>query len=143
MADAFDFDSVAAVIVSPDRRYLFQLRDDIPGVNYPGMWGLFGGAPEPGESFHDALLRELDEELGFVPASLEPFMVSIYDQREHQGLYWRRTYFLAPLAAGQEDRLVLSEGSALQLMGIDQVTRLSDHVVPFDLCAVLLHAAPP
>ncbi|MEM9270435.1 MAG: NUDIX domain-containing protein, partial [Pseudomonadota bacterium] len=34
----------------PDNRVLLQLRDDRPGVNWGGYWGLFGGGLEP----HDA-----------------------------------------------------------------------------------------
>ena len=39
-------DAVAALIVLDDGRYLMQQRDDIPGIFYPGYWGLFGGAIE-------------------------------------------------------------------------------------------------
>ena len=37
-------DAVAAIITVEDGRYLMQLRDDIPGIFYPGHWGCFGGA---------------------------------------------------------------------------------------------------
>ena len=58
-------DAVAAVLVLDDGRYLMQLRDDKPGVIYPGHVGLFGGAVEPGENFEDAMSRELMEELDY------------------------------------------------------------------------------
>ena len=35
-----------AIIIDAQGRYLFQLRDDIPTITFPGYWGLFGGALE-------------------------------------------------------------------------------------------------
>lgn len=56
-------DAVAALIVLQDGRYLMQLRDQKPGIFYPGHWGLFGGGMEPSETVEEALARELEEEL--------------------------------------------------------------------------------
>src|SRR5882724_11200550 len=58
-------DAVAALLVHEDGRYIMQLRDGIPGIFYPGHWGCFGGAIEPGETPGDALRRELREEIEF------------------------------------------------------------------------------
>ena len=43
-------DAAVALIVLDDLRYLMQLRDQKPGIFYPGHWGLFGGGIDPGES---------------------------------------------------------------------------------------------
>jgi 8-oxo-dGTP pyrophosphatase MutT (NUDIX family) len=56
--------AAAAIIVVDDDRYLLQLRDSIPGIWYPGHWGLFGGGVETGEDEITALRRELREEIG-------------------------------------------------------------------------------
>ncbi len=61
-------DAVAALIVLEDGRYLMQLRDQKPGIFYPGHWGLFGGGMDPGESVEETLARELEEELGLEAA---------------------------------------------------------------------------
>jgi 8-oxo-dGTP diphosphatase len=45
-------------------RYVMQLRDDKPGISEPGVWALFGGSVEEGESPDAALIREVGEELG-------------------------------------------------------------------------------
>ena len=55
--------AVAAIVVVDQDRHLMQLRDDIPGIWYPGHWGLFGGAFDTGEEEIAALRRELREEL--------------------------------------------------------------------------------
>ena len=44
------------------REYLLAQRP--PGKVYAGYWEFPGGKLEAGESFHDALIRELHEELG-------------------------------------------------------------------------------
>ena len=58
-----DVDSVGALIVTPDGRYLMQLRDNKPGLTLRDHWGLFGGEIEPGENREAALRREIQEEL--------------------------------------------------------------------------------
>jgi 8-oxo-dGTP pyrophosphatase MutT (NUDIX family) len=45
-------------------RYLYLMRND---PKHPGSWGLPGGRIEPGESLRDAMFRECQEEIGFVP----------------------------------------------------------------------------
>lgn len=46
------------------RRYLYLMRSD---VKHPGTWGLPGGRVEAGETLLEAMNRECQEELGFVP----------------------------------------------------------------------------
>src|SRR5579864_6296282 len=55
--------AVAAILLTADRRYVLQLRDDVPHIWYPGHWGLFGGSVDPHEDELTALRRELHEEL--------------------------------------------------------------------------------
>ena len=50
------------VLFRPDASFLLTTRP--PGKAYAGYWEFPGGKVEPGESVHDALRRELHEELG-------------------------------------------------------------------------------
>ncbi|MFW6359399.1 MAG: NUDIX hydrolase [Chroococcales cyanobacterium] len=62
--------TVAIAILSQNGQFLMQLRDNIPGIIFPGHWGFFGGHLEPGENPEEALKRELFEEIGYnVPES--------------------------------------------------------------------------
>lgn len=45
-------------------RYLYLMRMN---QRNPGTWGLPGGKVESGESLHGAIVRECEEELGFMP----------------------------------------------------------------------------
>ncbi len=54
--------SVLAVLLVGGR-YVMQLRDNRPGIPDPGVWALFGGRIEPGETPRAALVREIQEEL--------------------------------------------------------------------------------
>lgn len=66
-----------AVLWRSDGTVLLQHRDDLPGVQDAGKWSLFGGGIEPGEDPETAMLRELEEELGYRPSRYHPFLVLV------------------------------------------------------------------
>ena len=63
---------VAVAMIAPDGRVLVQQRP--PGKAMAGLWEFPGGKVEPGETPEQALVREIDEELGVTlkAAALEP-----------------------------------------------------------------------
>src|SRR5947209_8029632 len=71
--------AVALIVVGKHPRYLMQLRDQKPGIFYPGHWGLFGGAIDPGESPEITLQRELKEELRLAAAEPRYFTEFEFD----------------------------------------------------------------
>jgi 8-oxo-dGTP diphosphatase len=52
------------LLVNPQGKVAFQLRDDRPDVSYANHWGLFGGWQERDESPEETIVREMQEELG-------------------------------------------------------------------------------
>ncbi|MFA5594546.1 MAG: NUDIX domain-containing protein, partial [Trueperaceae bacterium] len=64
-----------AVLLHPDGRVLLQHRDDKPGIESPGKWSLFGGGLDEGEEPAEAMLREIEEEIGYRPRAYRPLVV--------------------------------------------------------------------
>ncbi len=99
---------VAIAILHTQDRFLMQLRDDIPGIIYPGHWAFFGGHIDPGETPQKAVKRELQEEIGHTPSEISEFHC-----------YWDeqviRHVFHAPLTV-ELDQLVLGEGWDMGLL---------------------------
>ena len=54
-----------AVILDTQGHYLFQRRDNIPGIAHPGKVSLFGGHREAGETYLACVVREVEEEIGY------------------------------------------------------------------------------
>lgn len=90
-----------------------QLRDDLPTIHYPGIWGFFGGHMEAEESPECSVRRELIEEVGYVPAQL-----SLFYKRESIG--YRRYYYYGELAVPLS-QLQLNEGQDMALCSVAEI----------------------
>jgi len=85
---------------------LLQLRDDKPDIRFPNHWGVIGGGVEPGESFEQAVVREVLEE---IEEALTGF--------DYWGMHESPGFNIA-IFAGRLDKpsdvLVLNEGQRVQ-----------------------------
>ncbi|WP_016952908.1 NUDIX hydrolase [Anabaena sp. PCC 7108] len=106
---------VAIAILYQNGKCLMQLRDNIPGIKFPGSWGLFGGHIESGETPEIALVREVIEEIGYELPCFTEF--GIY--RDETVI---RHVFQAPLLVGL-DQLVLHEGWDMGLLTPEDIHR--------------------
>ncbi|WP_225907398.1 NUDIX hydrolase [Leptolyngbya sp. BL0902] len=112
-ADQAQKHEVAVAILYQGDRFLLQLRDDIPGILYPGHWGFFGGHIEPGEDPPTAMERELLEEIGYVPPQLQ-----LFQSMETEQVI--RHVFHGPLTVAVES-LTLMEGWDLALWTVGDI----------------------
>jgi 8-oxo-dGTP pyrophosphatase MutT (NUDIX family) len=130
--------AVAAIIVVDRAGYLLQLRDNKPEIFFPGHWGLFGGAIDPGEDAEAALGRELDEELGLAGFAARRFAEITFDVASVGRGAISRLYFEIPLAAADLAGLVQREGEAMRVFPFHEALTMP-RVKPYDGFALWLH----
>ena len=133
-------DAVAAIILTEDGRYLLQHRDDIPKIWFPDHWGCFGGAVDAGEDPIAALKRELHEEIEFEPKTIAYFTRFDFDLAELGMDRYYRIYYVMPMTAAEQKRLVLHEGRAVQAFTGEEILHKL-RLTPYDAFALFLHHA--
>lgn len=129
----------AALLVTPDGRYLMQLRDDRSDILLPAHWALFGGTVDPGETAEVAIRRELLEELELRAGSVEAFSEMVVELPFHPPRFDRMSFITVPLTLGEEAAMVQHEGAARRLF-TPEALAAEARVAPWDLAAVLMHA---
>jgi 8-oxo-dGTP pyrophosphatase MutT (NUDIX family) len=129
----------AALLVTPDGRYLMQLRDATPTIFLPDHWALFGGGVDLGESAEAAMRRELMEELEFAAAVVAPFTKFVLTMPFARPRHDRLSFFTVPVTEGDIAGMVLQEGAAMHLFAPADLAA-EPRVAPWDLAAVLMHA---
>jgi 8-oxo-dGTP pyrophosphatase MutT (NUDIX family) len=131
-------EAAAALIVTPDARYLMQHRDDKPGIFFPGWWGCFGGAVEPGESPETAIRRELAEELGWAPRQVVPFATLGLDFSFAGHGVLPRHFFIADVEEGELTSMRLGEGQDMALIPGAELLGMP-RVIPYDATVIWQH----
>lgn len=106
------------IILDKSDRILLQHRDAAAPTN-PSMWGLWGGELEANESFAEAAIRELGEELGIrVQASdLLPFGRYLEDEGKKE----MQVFVLRDTGAFT---YVLGEGDGMQFFSREELKDL-------------------
>jgi len=87
---------VAAVISNDEGKILLARRPE--GTHMAGLWEFPGGKVENGESFPEALLRELREELGILVEIGQPLTFAIHTEKDLEILL---LFFSATIIAGR------------------------------------------
>ncbi|HEX7969009.1 MAG TPA: NUDIX domain-containing protein [Stellaceae bacterium] len=129
----------AALLVTPDGRYLMQLRDDKPGILLPDHWALFGGTIDPGETAAAAMRRELAEELEFHARAVDAFSEMVVELPLDPPRFDRMSFFAVPITTSGEAAMVQHEGAGRRLF-TPEALAAERRVAPWDLAAVLMHA---
>lgn len=119
-----------ALLIDVQDRYLFQERDDIPGIIQPGKVGLFGGQCEGRETFLQCIVREIAEETGLTVPAEKFELITSYEGPDIDGAGGEiaGAFFVArdiPV-----DRLVIAEGALLIAVPGD-MAELEPRLTPF------------
>jgi 8-oxo-dGTP pyrophosphatase MutT (NUDIX family) len=115
------------IIYNSKGQALLQVRDDLPGIDYPNKIGLFGGRIEPGETALEAVKREISEELnGYVLSG--PKLLGIFDV----GVGYKAHIFVKHEPALKAQDYVVTEGKSALFVDEKDIGRLDivDIVVP-------------
>ena len=123
------------LIVTSNGDLIMHLRDDRAGVLHRGCWAGFGGAVETGESFDEALKREILEETGIVLNEAN-YLGAVTDEISEGGkgdvvqMYFSK-------GAIVPEQIQLTEGAGIGVFSIDELKKMN--VSPFVKRIILDH----
>jgi 8-oxo-dGTP diphosphatase len=117
----------SAILIDTLGRFLFQQRDDIPGILHPGKVGLFGGHRESGESYLQCVVREVLEETTYYVPPGDFAHLATYDDVDDDGGTVHGEFFVTndiPI-----DRLLITEG-ALSIVKLEDISSVQSRFSP-------------
>ena len=98
-------------------KLLIYLRDNKPDIPFPNHWDLFGGMIEEGETPGQALVREVEEELGITLGSYKKFRD--YDCQTGDISPNKKYVFYAKVNAIPEELKLLDVGQRLTSISLE------------------------
>ena len=133
--------AVAAIIRTHQKEFLFQLRNSIEGIFYPGFLGCFGGAIDGQESDEEALIREIEEELSIINFRDIDFYTMKLDFSPIRKSCVYRKYFVINLNDKNLKDIKFKEGADLVKIKFEDLFSTSYSIVPYDAFALDLYLA--
>ncbi len=119
----------AKIFIKNDKldKFLFVLRDDKPWIPNPNMWGLFGGAIEPGETLLDTIKRELAEEI-----NIDVFDIKKIHSMEVTHNIQGKThevighYFIGKTNTADLSKTILNEGQKVAFFSLEEISKIKN-----------------
>ncbi len=108
-------DASCAIILTSDKGFLLQLRDNKKGIFFPGHWGFFGGAIERNETPKQAIIREIKEEINLDIDKLDYLFNINFNFSDSEDRTIKRHYFEIQLAKGDLNTIKLAEGESYKV----------------------------
>ncbi len=128
-------ESVGAIIYFKNL-YLIQKRSLKRNIYFPGIFGVFGGNVNKKEKVHQAIFREIKEELDIDLKYYQvKYFLKISINSKHFKKNRSRFYYSINITKSQLDSIVLKEGDSYHLLNSRKLNKLK--FVPWDLSAIL------
>lgn len=118
------------ILLTPERQFILQLRDDKPGIADPGKLSLFAGRMESGENPATAAERELFEETCLVLKGLQLYRSFTKDSARHGGGGVCHV-FIAP-NINPED-LTVNEGQGYRVVQASELSEDNTALISYDI----------
>ncbi len=117
-------------VIRREERTLFVANERVVAGESVRVWDLPGGQVEPGELLHEALTRELDEELGIAVAGSPDLLFVQEGERVIDGLrqYAWRTFFYRVTEFAGEPR---AQGEVLDHRWMTDAEALAELTAPY------------
>jgi 8-oxo-dGTP diphosphatase len=126
---------VAAVIHDEEGRVLLAQRPE--GRHMGGLWEFPGGKIDDGEAPGEALVRELDEELGIEIVVQRPLTFAVH---EEPGLRILLLFYGARIARGEPHG---HEGQAVEWVAVTELPSLPTPPADAELIRLLMEGSAP
>ena len=114
----------AVILINPQRKLLFYLRDNKKSIPYPNTWAMIGGHLKKGERTLTALKREVFEEIGIHIKN--PILIGKFDD-----LVGNEVIIYKSKIDVDIKNLELTEGKKLKYFYLDKFLKIKK--VPFPL----------
>ena len=127
--------SVGAIIYFKNL-YLIQKRSLKKNIYFPGAFGVFGGNVNIAEKAHEAIIREIKEELDIdLNYKQIKYFLKISINSKHFKKNRNRYYYSINITKAQLNSIVLKEGDSYHLLSLSRIDKIN--FVPWDLSAIL------
>jgi len=108
----------SVIILNRKMQILLMLRDDKPGILYPGLWGFIGGHAKAGEKPLDTATREVKEETGLkITKSRFRELVSIKTQTKIREIFLVR-------GGWKNSDVIRGEGQKISFISLSKIDLL-------------------
>lgn len=128
---------VAKGIIYKDNKILLQLRDNKPHIPNPNTWSLFGGGVEEGETPEQALIREIQEELGISVS--DPEFILKRNREEKNTLVEEWIYKVEADNIGTNGKITTTEGQSACFFDKENIEQININQIYLDLIKGFLH----
>jgi 8-oxo-dGTP diphosphatase len=116
--------SASVIVLKNKNRVLMHLRDDKPGIAYPGYWSFIGGGIEREETPLQSIERECLEEIGIKPRNIRLIKKIFLPFDDSKTEKYYEVFIFSGELDQEADEIKLTEGQKIQYFCFDDIENL-------------------